>query len=77
MTMSTDRIADPSDLATQQEQRFLDAALTVRKPAGPVANGECHTCGAEVGEGHRWCDKECLTEWEADQVRIARAGSDE
>lgn len=77
MTMSTDRIADPSDLATQQEQRFLDAALTVRKPAGPVANGECHTCGTAVGEGLRWCDSLCRDEWEGDQAQAARAGSDE
>lgn len=77
MTMSTDRIADPSDLATQQEQRFLDAALSVRKPEGPQPCGECHNCGAEVPAEMRWCDKDCLTEWEEDQARASRSGSDE
>lgn len=62
--MSQDRIADLSDLATQQEQIFREAALTTRKPHGPQPCGYCLNCEAPLGPGKRWCDTDCRTDWE-------------
>jgi len=62
-----DRIADPLDRAAAESENMLSAALSVRKPTGPVANGECHFCFAPVADGHRWCDADCRDSWEKEQ----------
>lgn len=62
-----DRIADPLDRAAAETESHIAAALSVRKPEGPVANGACHNCGAPLAEGLRWCDRACCEDWEADQ----------
>ena len=38
-----------------------------RKPAGPAPTGECLSCGTHVGEGRRWCDADCLWDWQKQQ----------
>lgn len=69
MTMNIDRTADVSDLASQHEQLFLDAALSARKPTGPAACGHCHNCETPLPEGERWCDADCRTDWEKREGR--------
>lgn len=67
--MNDNRIADPSDLATQQEQMFLDAALTLRKSSGPEPCGHCLNCETPLGPGKRWCDTDCRRDWERFEAR--------
>lgn len=62
-----DRIADPLDRAAAETESAVAAALTFRKPEGPVANGECHNCGAHLAAGLRWCGPECRDDWEREQ----------
>lgn len=64
-----ERTADPSDLASQQEQMFLDAAMTFRKPAAPAPCGHCLNCDEPLPEGERWCDADCRTDWEKRETR--------
>lgn len=67
--MQADRTADLSDLATQQEQMFLDASLTLRKPEGPPACGHCLNCDEPLPAGARWCDADCREDWEKRETR--------
>lgn len=75
--MTTDRIPDLSDLATAHEAKFLDAALSVRKPVAPEACGHCLNCEAPLPAGQRWCDAACAREWEFYDDRERAAQSDE
>ena len=71
----TDRITDPSDMATHQEQLALAASLIAsRKPEGPVATGECLHCGETLPGDMRWCDASCRDSYQAEQAARARAG---
>ena len=67
--MQNDRTSDPSDLATQQEQMYLDAALAHRKPVGPTACGHCLNCEAPLDYPERWCDADCCADWEQRESR--------
>lgn len=71
--VENDRIADPLDRAAAETDSMLQSALAYRKPSGPIANGECHNCGAPVDDDHRWCGPACRDDWEKDQVRAANA----
>jgi hypothetical protein len=68
-----DRIADPLDRAAAETESHIAAAISVRKPEGPLAIGTCHNCGATLDPGHRWCGKDCMDDWEADQEMARRA----
>lgn len=60
-------MADELDLAADREQKAREAALTLRKPPGPVACGACHFCGEPVGPGQRFCGAECRDDWQEEQ----------
>ena len=62
--MTTERISDLSDLATAHEEMFTRAAVSLRKPEGPPACGHCLNCEALLKPGLRWCDEDCLHDWE-------------
>jgi hypothetical protein len=51
------------DKASELEQMHRDAALSVRKPAGPQPCGVCHNCDDRVCEGMRFCDADCRDDW--------------
>ena len=63
-----DRIADPLDRAAAETESAIAAALTFRKPSGPLPIGECHNCGEPLTGDQRWCDKACCDDWEKDQA---------
>ena len=71
--VENDRIADPLDRAAAETENMVQAALSFRKPTGPIANGECHNCGAAVNVGLRWCGPACRDDWEKEQERLARS----
>lgn len=72
-----DRIADPLDRAAAETESAVAAALTLRKPEGPIATGECHCCGAPLSGELRWCDADCRDDWEKDQELERRAAERE
>ena len=74
--VENDRIADPLDRAAIETENMMQAALTYRKPTGPVANGECHNCGAHLDDGLRWCNAACRDDWEKEQAIQAKAERD-
>lgn len=55
---------DVADRAQLQIDQQLAAALSARKPEGPVATGHCLSCGVEVEAGRRWCSAECRDDWQ-------------
>lgn len=62
-------MADIADKAAEHIERESANLLAQRRPIGPVSNGSCHSCAAPVGEGHRWCDVDCRTDWERELRR--------
>lgn len=72
-TPDNDRIADPLDRAAAETESMINAAVSFRKPEGPVANGECHNCGAGLHPGQRWCNAACRDDWEKEQEIERRA----
>jgi len=61
-------MADDIDRGCDLEQRYRDAALTIRKPEGPKPTGECLWCGEPVDDGRRWCGVACRDRWCARNV---------
>ncbi len=56
---------DAIDRATTEQERELNRALAHRKPEPPKqGTGKCWYCKTEVEKGRRWCDKNCMTDWE-------------
>jgi hypothetical protein len=79
--MTTERIIDLSDVATAAEEKFREAAVSVRQPEGPRACGHCHNCDAPLAPDLRWCDATCRDEWEVyqahEQQELRAAAADE
>lgn len=68
-----DRIADPLDRAAAETESMITAALSFRKPTGPLPIGECHNCGAPLTGDLRWCNKACCDDWEKEERKLAAA----
>lgn len=60
-------MTDIYDQASEREARDREAALQVRRAAGPDATGLCHNCAEQVPCGVRWCDLACLQDWQRRQ----------
>jgi len=60
-------MSDDIDRANEYVQTLTDAALSVRKPAGPVATGRCLNCDQPVESPRRWCDADCRDQWERER----------
>ena len=61
---------DPADLGNETAELFLQADLRNRK-AAPVVHGVgfCLNCGVAVEGDLRWCDRECMADWERANAR--------
>lgn len=57
-------MADEIDRANDYTQVLTDAAVAFRKPEGPKATGFCLNCEEAVEEGRRFCNFDCMTDWE-------------
>lgn len=57
------------DMATLREEQDREVALSQRRPEGPAPSGFCLNCGEPLAHPLRWCDGECLTDWEARAAR--------
>lgn len=59
---------DEADTADQTCEQTLTAALRRRHATLP-AIGTCYSCAELVEDGRRFCDADCLADWE----RVERA----
>lgn len=57
-------MADIVDQADAQNEMYLKAVLSRRKSGAPDPNGACLNCLEPVVKGLRWCDKDCLADYE-------------
>jgi hypothetical protein len=62
-------MADELDLASEREEIARAAAISLRRPEGPAATGECLECEEPVGAGVRWCCAGCRDDWQRLQRR--------
>lgn len=62
---------DDADITGDRAEHDHKANLArSRKPVGPQPKGFCHFCDAEVRPGARFCDQDCLSDWEREQSRM-------
>jgi hypothetical protein len=54
---------DEADAAAHQEELARAAALRRRHATLPAV-GVCYSCAERVDDGRRFCDKDCLADWE-------------
>jgi len=67
-------MSDELDMASVQEEVYLAAALN-RRHASLTAVGICYACGERVaGTMQRFCDRECLQDWERVEAARRRNG---
>lgn len=55
---------DEADIANDRAEQELSRALSIRKPTGPVATGQCLWCGDGVAPTVRWCGADCRDFWQ-------------
>lgn len=60
-------MSDIIDTANDYAEVLTEAARQYRKPEGPKATGFCLNCEEVVAEGRRFCDFDCMTQWEKRQ----------
>ncbi len=59
-------MSDQFDKAEEFEQLHRDIALKFRKPE-VSATGFCLSCGEPMQNLHKFCDKDCATDWQREQ----------
>lgn len=57
---------DDADKASGYWDTIIDASIKLAGHIGgaPEPTGRCFNCDEAVPHPHRWCDKDCLTDWE-------------
>jgi hypothetical protein len=65
---------DEADAAAHQEE-LARAAATKKRYATLPACGFCYSCTVSLGAGLRFCDAECMADWEhAEKMRKLKGG---
>jgi predicted nucleic acid-binding Zn ribbon protein len=54
---------DETDAATHQEEMARAAAMLKRHVTLPAV-GQCYSCAEPIDGTRRFCDRECLEDWE-------------
>jgi len=57
-------MSDEADVAQMHIEREVEIALKSRKREVVEATGYCLNCEAPLQEGHRWCDHDCMSDWD-------------
>ena len=57
-------MSDIADDANEHLEKSLALLLKRRKKEAPAPTGKCLWCGEEVKDSLRWCDKDCLDDYE-------------
>lgn len=67
---------DEADAADLTQQQNLTRALRMRHATLPAV-GTCYSCGERVEDGRRFCDRDCLDDFErAERARRMNGGTD-
>jgi len=69
-------MADIADLAQEHIEKHAPYEQLVRRPVPPPSTGQCLNCGEDLQPGERFCDADCLHDWETRQER-ARINGDQ
>ena len=64
---------DEADAASHQEDLARTAAMRRRHTTLP-AIGRCYSCGADADAGRKFCDRECLEDFERVEAARRRGG---
>lgn len=66
---------DEADAADMTVEQTLAAALRRRNATLPPV-GQCYSCAEPVDAGRRFCDSDCMADWErAERARRLRGGA--
>lgn len=59
-------MADEADRASDQAEEILRRAIlhTAQQKPQVEATGKCLNCGVKVRKGMRWCDHDCMSDWQ-------------
>lgn len=59
-------MADEADRADEQQEELLRRRIAYlsSQTSGPDSTGACLNCGSKLPIGRRWCDHDCLADWE-------------
>lgn len=57
-------MSDEADMAQLHIEREVELTLRSRKQEVVAATGYCLNCDTPLAAGHRWCDHDCMTDWE-------------
>lgn len=62
---------DVADLDQEHIEKHAPYELAVRNSVPPPGDGQCLNCDAQLGPGSqgRFCDADCLHDWEVRQER--------
>jgi len=66
---------DDADAADVEQERLLRDAIAAAQCEHLKPMGFCHNCGQLVGAELKFCDKDCLDDWELRQNAKSRSGS--
>lgn len=62
-------MADNADQALERTELIVNAGLSRRAPEPPPATGHCLNCEAPLNTTKRWCDSDCMHDWEKRQAK--------
>lgn len=57
-------MSDEADMAQLHIEREVELALKSRKFDTVMATGHCLNCDTSLPKDHRWCDHDCMTDWQ-------------
>jgi len=57
-------MSDIIDDANEQAELILALQLRQRRKEGQAPTGKCLWCDEPVADPRRWCDKECMEDYE-------------
>lgn len=69
-------MANEADQAAESEELFLQVSLAAARNAqveSPKPKGCCLNCDAPLEAPRRWCDKDCMEDWERAENSRRRA----
>lgn len=55
----------------EQDRAFLETLKKEEPKPEAKATGFCLNCGTPLNDGRRWCDAECMEEWQEYQKKVA------
>ncbi len=58
------------DITSERQDMIDRLAIEAARKSNPIpATGYCLNCETPLDEGHRWCDSDCLRDWQARNPR--------